>query len=315
MVTSWKLWSALHNPPALHPLFQRNAGLEYRVQVRLPFLPRTGQWTEIVLIVLLGALLIVNPTAAFVVIMLIPFSFAGALICLPLLLPLLISLICAIWSGIMGSMIAREREKGTYELLCLLPDGVLGANWAICSGTVHRSGLFDMLYLVVRTIALFGLIILGISIIISSGIYIGARLDITNEKVVEALRTLMDILALVIGYHVHYIQSVALSSLVGILTPLYFTRPVEVRLIAPTAFLGAQTITYAVVYMLAFNVLPTLLPYLYDGSSALSIFMPPFIALAVFVFVREIIIVLLWHILQRHFNTHPSETSIMASVA
>lgn len=316
MITSWKFWTALQNPPALHPLFQRNAGLEYQLHLpRLPILRRIGQSTEMILIGLLVLVLVLNPTLAFVIILLVPFSFAAVIVALPLLFPLLTSVVCAAWAAIIGGEIAKEREKGTYDLLCLLPDGVLGTHWAICSGTVHRSSLFDLLYLLARALALFGLIMLGLSIIITAGIYLAERLDTTNERVIEALRTLVDVLAFVVAYHVHYVQSVALGSLFGMLIPFYFARPIEVRLLAPAAFLAAQFITYALAFMLAFRVLPALLPGIYMGMSPLWAFIPPLVSLAIFVLVREAVITLVWHVLQRRVHVHPSELTVLVSVA
>lgn len=315
MITSWKFWTALQHPPALHPLFQRNAGLEYQIRWPAVTIPRVGQWTEMVLLVLLAFVLLANPAIAFVIILFVPFSFAAVIVALPLLFPLLTSVVCAFWAAVMGGEVAREREKGTFELLCLLPDGVLGANWAICSGTVHRSSLFDVMYLIARALALFGVIMLGLSIIITLGIYLGQRLDAGNERVLEAMRTLMDILALLVAYHLHYVQSVALTALIGMWVPLHFSRPVEVRILAPVAFLGAQAITYALAYVLGAALLPTLLSTFYTDMSPLWVFLPPLLSLGVFLLVRETCIALVWHFLQRSLNTHPSELAILASAA
>lgn len=308
MVTSWKLWSALRNPPALHPLFQRNAGLQY--QVRLPMLRSSGEWTEMILIGVLVVLLVTNPHLALVFILIVPLTIIGALLALPLLLPLLINVTGALWSAVVGAEIADAREKGTYDLLCLTPDGQLGANWAICSGCLHRSDVFEVLYLVVRALSLFGIVLIGISLIITGGILINAQFNFASVRVVESLRTLLDILALVIGYHIHYVQSVALSSLVGLLTPFYFNRPVEVKLIAPVSFLALQAITYAVTFALAFRILPTL----YTDAPTWFYMIQPLVALLIFAVIREAVVLAVWHRVQMRLSTHSSEMTIMAAL-
>src|SRR5262245_41194048 len=137
---TWKIWRALHNPPALHPVFQRTVLLPPPTLNR-----RSIGWASLVvnLVLALGQY---SPT---ILLLLMPFIliFTG----------ITYGIDCAVR---VGSAIAKEHENSTFNLLSLSPGGALGASWAMCTSTLYRNRDFSRLHTIMR-----GTIIIGMAAI------------------------------------------------------------------------------------------------------------------------------------------------------
>jgi len=313
MITSWKLWSALQNPPALNPIFRRTANVDYLFNLHLPRL----KWLRPVVIVLalsLGLLLaLTNPQFVLLFILVIPMSIFFVLLVVPLLLLIGSNLLGAFWASIVSTSILREHERGTYDLLCLLPDGILGANWAISSGCMHRGAYFDLLYLGVRTLALFGIIILATTLVITIGIAAGPPYAEGDADSFRAIKTVMDMVNIILGYYIHHVQSVVLSPLIGILTAIHVRSQVEARLFAPIVFLALQVVSYALIFLVAFKLLPTIYQSFFVWNS-LAYLTLPFAQLVIFCAVREGILFFMLKLVKQALNVQTSEFNHLISL-
>src|SRR5262249_20834925 len=76
------------------------------------------------------------------------------LLALPIMIPIAIllrstlfsgSIYGVVWTMDISQLLARERQNGTYDLLCLLPPGGLAAAWAICTGCLYRNQVFNQI--------------------------------------------------------------------------------------------------------------------------------------------------------------------------
>ncbi len=312
-MTSWKLWSALQNPPALNPVFRRTANVEYLFSLRFPAFNRLRRLVLVGLFVFILLLLITYPRYVLLFILIVPMSIMFVLLVVPILLVIGSNLMGVIWSSSVSTTIVREREHSTYDLLCLLPDGVFGATWAIGSGCIHRGAFFELLQLGVRTFALFGIIILGIMVIVTLGIAASPPFYDGEADLIRAITTVLDMIAIIIGYYAHHIQSVVLSPLTGILTSIYVRNQLEARLFAPIIFLALQVGSYALTFLIAFRIIPDIYHY-FALTDSLTHMTLPFAQLAIFYAIREGILFAVWTLVKQELNIHPSEFNRLVSL-
>lgn len=311
MMTSWRLWSALQNPPALNPIFRRIANVEYTFNFRLPgwlWLRRLG---IVCLLAFAVVMLITRPQFVLLFVLIIPMSIFLVLMGMPILITIGSSLLGAFWASVVSTAIVRERERGRYDLLCLLPDGMLGTNWAIGSGCIHRNALFDLLQMGSRTLVFFAIVILGIVLIVTLGM--GTSLRAANDDLLRAARTILDMIALTAGYYIHYVQGVVLSPLTGILTAIHVHSQLEARLIAPVIFLTLQIGSYALTFLIAFTILPGAFQSAFQSNSPLLMVLP-FAQLAIFCVIREGIFLVVWMMVKQGLNIHPSDFNRLVSL-
>jgi hypothetical protein len=295
----------------MNPVFRRTANVEYFFSLQFPVWLRYMGMSVAILLALL--MLVTNPQFLLFFILIIPMSIFVVLLVVPGLLIIGSNLLGAFWASVVSMSLVRERERGTYDLLCLLPDGMLGVNWAIGSGCMHRGAFFDLLQLGVRTLALLSLVILGVMFIIAIGIAAGLSFQDTNDDLLRAIRTILDMLTLLIGFYANYIQGVVLSPLTGILTAIYVRNQVEARLIAPAIFLALQIGSYALTFLIAFNLIPGIYQHFFLTNSAVHMTLP-FAQLALFCGIREAIFLSVWLLVKQELNVHPSEFNRLISL-
>lgn len=293
MTTTWKLWRALHNPPSLHPMFQRTV-------LRPPFTVnrRSIGWAGMVVSVVL-ALGQYSPTIL--------------LVLMPVIL-VFTGLIYGIDSAVrVGGAIAKEHENDTFNLLSLFPGGALGASWVICTSALYRNRDFDRLHNIIRGTSIIALIIITIAGVLS----IALNSDRLSRVVDPDFLRMVDLIELaiaVIAIYFEYVQSAVLGSLTGMFVPTYTENRVDTSLYAFGGFLLLQITTYFMAYLFGFVMLPTL----YDrltitggyGEISLSL-----LRLALFFGVREIIITGVWRALTQRLNALPSELELAMQFA
>lgn len=310
MMTSWKLWVALQNPPALNPVFRRTANVEYHFSLCFAAFNRFRRLAVACLSLLTVLMVITYPQYALLFILIVPMSIFFILLVVPILLVIGSNLMGMIWSSLVSTSIVRERERGTYDLLCLLPDGIWGANWAIGSGCIYRGAFFDLLQLGVRTLALFGFVILGIMFIITLGI---AASSASHDDLLRAISTLIDMTAIMIGYYVHYVQSMVFSPLTGMLTATYSRSQFDARLYAPIFFLALQIGSYVLTFLIAFRILPDIYEH-FILTNSLAYLTLPFVQLAIFYGIREGILLGVWMLVKQELNVRFSEFNRLVSL-
>jgi hypothetical protein len=284
MIT-WKIWRALHNPPALHPVFQRTVLLPPPTISR-----RSIGWAGLVVNLVLG-LSQYSPT---ILLVLMPFilAFTG----------ITYGIDCAIR---VGSAIAKERENFTFNLLSLSPGGALGASWAMCTSSLYRNRDFDRLHNVVRgaiIVAIIVTLVIACLVIVAHSEHFSRFPEPTFPTIVH----LVDLLIVLIALYVEYLQSTIVGSLIGMFIPTYTDNRVDTSLYAFGVFLLLQITTYFVVYLVGFVILPSSYEQLNLIGDYTEISLT-FFRLTIFFAVREFIIGILWRMLVQRLNAIPSE--------
>jgi hypothetical protein len=292
-MTTWKIWRALHNPPSLHPVFQRTV-------LRPPALlsQRSFGWAGLVVNLVLG-LGQYSPT---ILLVLMPFIliFTG----------ITYGLDCAIR---VGSTIAKERENDTFNLLSLSPSGALGASWAICTSALYRNRDFDRLHNVVRG----SIIIMMITITIIALLTLALRSDNFSRVADPSFITiihLIDLTAVVVAIYIEYIQSAILGTLIGMFVPTYTQNRVDTSVYAMGGFLLLQITTYFLAYFFGFVILSDLYDWLklHGDYSEISL---SILRLGAFFVIREVMITTLWRALVERLNAQPSELELAMQFA
>jgi hypothetical protein len=299
---SLKLWHALNHPPAMHPLFW----LTVRRSLIVSHLnPTAGDWSWVdrlsiaYLLVFAGAMLLVNVLGAnsqsgLVTLMMF-------LLALPIIVPIAIllrstllsgSIYGLIWAMDISQFVARERQNGTHDLLCLLPPGGLAADWAICTGCLYRNQAFNQIIELRR-------VMLRIIFMFSAVIFLGSM---GKFSLSEAILFAIDIAALLVALRVDFTHSIILSGLVGMIAPLYSYNRTEAGLWAAGGFITIQLSVYAVTALAWLVIVPRAFEILGFRGWLVTAAIPIFILL-IFTVVREGIITGLWRWLLAQTNT------------
>jgi hypothetical protein len=291
-MTTWRLWRALRNPPALHPIFQRTVLLPHKTVNSRPGQHITS-WAGLVVKVVLG-LGEYNPLVL--------------LILMPLILMFIgitYGMDCAIR---VGNLIAREHERDTFNLLSLSPSGALGTSWAMCTSSLHRNRDFDRLYEIVRGT----LMVAGIGIFTLAVLVMAVNSDTFTRFPQPALPTFAHgavLLMVMAAVYIEYVQSTVLGSLIGMVVPTYTQNRLDTSIYTFGIFALLQVSTYLLTYMVGFIVLPPIWERLAIDRNYLEIGLTG-ARLFIFFAVREIILTILWRRLVERLNAYPSELDL-----
>jgi hypothetical protein len=195
-----------------------------------------------------------------------------------------------------GGLLARVRERGQYDLLCLLPAGAARINWTLSTAYLHRSQTFSILsselIWVVRSI-----FILATVLIIarqSRNPWQGPFLAITQIALLYA------------AFYIDDIQSLIVGSLVGMIAPTAVRTPADARVYSLMGYLLIQLTTYLLVVLGAFVALPAVYRSL-QFSGLLADILQFSLGLALLYGIREIIIRILWGRLMQRLDIYPAD--------
>ena len=139
-----KLWRALNNPPATHPIF-----------VRTVLLPRPGKRYGLTSAgVIIGFIMGMSEFMPTILILLMPILLAGC--------GLIYGLDCAMR---VSQLIAFERKNNTFELLILCPAGALAICWVMCTSLLYQHQQFNRMLEIVRTSTRIALAAIGVILV------------------------------------------------------------------------------------------------------------------------------------------------------
>lgn len=284
---SLQVWHALKRPPIHHPLFRRVS----QTQVNIP------QW-HFTKLQRIAAVALIGIAAYFCI-----RYFSQMILVLVFLTPIAITLVYMalhgtvagmFWAIRVSSAIARERERGTFELLSASPYGAFSVSWAICTGCQYYDQMFNGIGAQrVWLSRIFFLSLLLFCALVSladprSSAFIGNPLW---GVVISVEVTLMVALA----FHIDDIHSTVIGSLVGVIVPLFARTRLDARAAAFALFLLLQLCTYALVWLIGFTVLPLVNASLKVGFFGEVVLLPVEL-LVVFFGLREGIARALWGI-------------------
>ena len=203
------------------------------------------------------------------------------------------------WVGRISSTICREHERGTFDQLCLVPSGALGATWALTAAALHRSDALGWIDMIRKLLALMLLIAL-LTILVTTTLRQDAAL------LAQFWLLLIEMSALVAGFYADHVQTMVLGSLVAMLTAARLGSSLDARLWAALLFLALQIMTCLATLLTPIVLLPILssVAAAVDWNLTVS---PLLSSLLVFYGSREVMITLCWQALARQLNTNPSE--------
>ncbi len=279
-IVSLRLWRSLYRVPRYHPLADAMRFKRYYISVGM----------------LWGALV----TILFLLIFILP-----GLILLPLMYFFVnVTLNCITWTANVAHTIARQRANGTYDLLCLLPDGAVQLNWLICAEALHHKGLLRRAYAdaMVLTQAVGAIPVIAlVSLILLSD---------DSSAHLTAIVWLAFVLAIIIALIMDYAQSVVMACLVGAVVGNYVKTPREARVWAMLVTVAAQMAFYALLGAMVALMVWYYIAMYYQQSTP-SVFwigmLAPVASVMIYAALREIVNrVLLW-MLARMLNGEADE--------
>lgn len=279
---TFQFWLALRRPPIHHPLFRRVS----RPPATAPRHLTLPQQIAIAAVCAGAAALCLHyySEMIFVAIFFVPIGAAA------LYMTLNGTLAGMYWAIRVSGAIARERERGTFELLSTSPYGAFSASWAICTGcqyydqTFHGAGAQRVWF---SRIFFLTLILLSFTVSMAD-----AR-TLSGHQFDGFIRASALVAVLAGALYIDDIHSTVIGSLVGLIIPLFVRQPLNARVCAFAAFLVLQLSAYGLTWLVGFELLPRLstTPSLNIFEAALAL---PIAQLVVFFVVREAITRALW---------------------
>jgi hypothetical protein len=283
-LTSWMLWDALKNPPYRHALYRRTI----ESSLRLP------RWYNERVLPTVYFMLAMGLCPCFMVVSAV-LARPGWLVIAALLLVVLSGTRYGlIWSLQVGEFIARERERSTFDMLGIAPDGALGASWMICVACMYRDQKFRDLetqHSIFTRVALLALAML--TLLILCNLFNAGDVDYLSIPIAAA--------ALVAIYYFDHIHSVILGGLIGMLIPTYASARNDSRLLTVSSFIVLQATTYVVSWIFAFFVLPGVFDAIGIYGAVASL-LQAIMSVGLFYLIRESIITILWLKLTEQLN-------------
>ncbi len=304
LILTLRLWRRLLNPDVRNPLFRQTA----EAITSLPVLPRwhiSPRQRWLLLAAVLVVLFLVNPLLPLAILFVMPIATILGFTLLPFSLPLLVNVAGIWWAANAGGALARQQALRRYDLLSVSLDGNLNASWVIASACAQRGGL-GLLHLAQRAVLWLGVGLLGALLLIALWMTFSQSDGLSLERLTLTMRTLMDLVMLLAGFHLHYMQTIILSLIAGMYVATHLNYPFEAQLSAGLVFVGAQVASYMAFGLVSMVLLAPLEPYLYTAHPLVYISLPC-LYLVSFYLPREIFIVLLWHLLGERLNTYPVE--------
>jgi hypothetical protein len=270
---SWKLWRGLRRAFPEHPLYTRVLGTAFKPM---------------------------GLAMACAIILVAPF----------LLLPglLFMSAIYALrWAVQIASIIAREREASTYDLVALTPFGPLGCNRAISAACLHRHESLEQIQ---SPGAWIMRMVFSLILVVSFAGFTEPILSDLYDPGLNTFIALFYLATMALAIMIDHVQSIVAGNLIGMLTPHYVRGRVDAGLVAFAGFVGVQLVTYVFTLLAGFRVLPDVLLAVNAAPLFITLSLP-LIRLALFCTVREFLIQVLWRALISELNVTTAELDFM----
>jgi len=289
MIT-FKVWRSLHAPARIyaHPLFRQTVRLRHRPDNSVWNWETLGvpQWVRqivrflfLAVITLLFVFLVYIMVFLVLLYVLLSLLFSGALWGLQ-------------WSMGIASMIARERERSTHDLLAVTPTGAWGVAWIVGCAYIHADQAFRT-----RT-RRFRVLLWGIVIAFAGMIFLSLLLDNSPSPYAENFFWAgCGIILSGLALHFELMASLVSAVLIGMLASTFASRRIEASLVALALFAGIQIAYLLLAFGAIFIALPGLAQNFHlEGLSLLAVFTLILISLGG---LREIANALLWLVTQK----------------
>ena len=288
---SQSLWRLIAEPDINNPIFKRVSQIHkpaarQRRQMRIP--------RSLVYAGLIVLILILTQAPQFLLLIFeIPIVMISLIVLSPILLPFAILVVGVYLVLEVIGGIYREKHQYTYDLICASTKGSLHANWSFAMGILHRGDWFAALKWGTR-----------LSLRLGQGVLVALTLltlclAVSNSQQVgfEQLHLLLMLVLALTLYYTHMIQTFVISLIIGLIASSF-------------DWLKRDAVWIGVTGHVLMQGLPFLLGLLvYAGFKRIDLTLHPLIAIAIdslsimtIIFTREVIIVLLWHLLTHQLN-------------
>ncbi len=282
-----KLWRALNNPPATHPIFVRTVLLP-------PIGKRYGINSAGVVIGFIMGMSEIMPT---ILILLMPIVLAGC--------GLIYGIDCAVR---VSQLISFERKNKTYELLALCPPGALAICWVLCTSLLYEHRQFHRMLEIVRTSTRIALAAIGVILVLFAGISLSIILT-SSELTLPVIVPLINAAAVVALIYSEYVQSTVIGCLVGLIIPTFASGSVDSLLYAPAIFLLIKISSYAISVLIGFTLLEKVYQTLGLAGGMTDIFLT-LMRVIVIVVVQDLIIRFLWRVVIKQTDSKPKDAEL-----
>lgn len=284
MIT-WQLWRNINMPVHSHPVFWHIKASRNKTDSRLI-------WITAGILAILT--FIVFPDTIILLLILAPLFYAL----------MNVSINGVVWTVNTAETLTRERERGTYDILCMIPDGALKVNWIVFIERLHYKESLENSIGEMRSM----LMMLGL---VATFILFGGIID-ANERTTYQVGIMLAIMTSVgIGLYIDYIQSVITSGLIAITTANSTVNPADARMWSIAGFVTTQVVMYTVLITLAWLV-GNITSWVGELPLLIAV-LTPFIVMFIFVGIRELFIRVLWLWLTDRLNassTNPSHIRV-----
>lgn len=242
-----RIWNALQRPPLRHPLFRRMISLSRRENEASPVPIRARVGLLVFSFGFIFASLRLFPEILILLIFVVPLG-VGAIYML-----LHGTVAGAVFATRISAAIARERERGTLELLSMSPQGGFAATWAICTGCQY----YDQTFKGQGARRVWFARFIFISVMTLSSLLAIASPRTYGGRPIEALiLMLVGIIVVSLAFHIDDVHSFVLASLVGLIVPVLTRNRFDARLWALLTFLLLQVIAYTLTWVIGLLVIP-----------------------------------------------------------
>lgn len=200
-----------------------------------------------------------------------------------------------------GERIANERDKGTYELLCVTPAGRFGVNWSLCTGYLRHYELFDISRRVLFYLS--ASIIFG-TVAVSLWSLVGQVISPDEFSPESALIVpqMINLAALSLAFYFNFVQSVVIGCLMGMLMPTYTYNRLDTQLVI---LLGYFLVLAATVLIAFLSIIMSSI--FFDGIVWM---IAPFVNTGILYGWRELAIRILWRCLIDRLDATPYDVEI-----
>lgn len=275
-----KLWRALNDPPATHPIFVRT--------VLLPPLDKRYSITSAGVII--GFIMRMSEFMPTALIFLMPLVLAGC--------GLTYGLDCAMR---VSQFIAYERKNKTYELLALCPQGALAACWVICTSLLYQNRHFQRMLEIVKNSVRIAFAVIGLILILFVGVSFSIILS-SSHLALSIIVPLINAVAVVTLIYSEYIQSTVIGCLTGLIIPTFTSGTTDAFLYAPAVYLLIKIGCYAVDVLIGFTLLDRIYQML-GIQHGLPDILLTLIRVIIIVVVQDIVIRFLWQLTLNRTDT------------
>jgi hypothetical protein len=301
-----KLWRLLYYPDMTNPLF-RHIVLQQAIQEAPPINWKLVQpWLTRLALVVVLAVLLVDPLKLILALIIIPVSLLSLLVLLPLSLPVIMNVVGGMWTAEIGGELARQRLLRRYDLISVSLDGSLHTSWMIAAACIHRGYLFVALHACVRAAIIISALLMGGLLLLTLSVADG----LPEAHLIRAVRTGVDVVALLAGFYAYYMQTLVLCIVTGMAMSAYIDNPFEVRVMGVMTFVGVQLGSLVVLALLGSALFAPLETLLLPAAPAVFI-MLPLVYLAGWLALREAMIAALWYMITERLNGSPVEQALL----